>query len=102
MPFGIDNVVIVMAFRERRLGRGMAEDDTAAQQASDARVLATIFTAIVGGMLFSTVLNLFFIPVLYVVVKSLLSKVQRTERIEEVDDVVTLGRRDAGQQHGDN
>jgi hypothetical protein len=44
-------VVIVMAFRERRLGRGMAEDDTAAQQASDARVLATIFTAIVGGML---------------------------------------------------
>lgn len=44
-------VVIVMAFRERRLGRTLAEDDTAAQQASDARVLAVIFTAIVGGML---------------------------------------------------
>ena len=44
-------VVIVMAFRERRLGRTIAEDDTAGQQASDARVLATIFSAIVGGML---------------------------------------------------
>ena len=44
-------VVIVMAFRERRLGRTLAEDDTASQQASDARVLAVIFTAIVGGML---------------------------------------------------
>ena len=44
-------VVIVMAFRERRLGRTLAADDTASQQASDARVLAVIFTAIVGGML---------------------------------------------------
>ena len=44
-------VVIVMAFRERRLGRGIARDDLEAQQASDARVLATIFSAIVGGML---------------------------------------------------
>jgi Ca2+/Na+ antiporter len=44
-------VVIVMAFRERRLGRTMAEDDRAAQQASDGRVLAVIFTAIIGGML---------------------------------------------------
>ena len=44
-------VVIVMAFRERRLGRALAEDDTVGQQASDARVLATIFSAIVGGML---------------------------------------------------
>jgi hypothetical protein len=44
-------VVIVMAFRERRLGRTLADDDTVGQQASDARVLATIFSAIVGGML---------------------------------------------------
>src|SRR5258708_10849701 len=31
----------------------------------------SVGTAIVGGMLFSTVLNLFFIPVLYVIVKGL-------------------------------
>jgi hypothetical protein len=44
-------VVVVMAFRERRLGRSISRDDTAAQQASDARVLAVIFSAIIGGML---------------------------------------------------
>lgn len=44
-------VVIVMAFRERRLGRTVARDDLAAQQASDARVLTVIFSAIIGGML---------------------------------------------------
>jgi hydrophobic/amphiphilic exporter-1 (mainly G- bacteria), HAE1 family len=33
----------------------------------------SVGTAIVGGMLFSTILNLFFIPVLYVIVKTLLS-----------------------------
>ena len=32
----------------------------------------SVGTAIVGGMLFSTILNLFFIPVLYVIVKSML------------------------------
>jgi hydrophobic/amphiphilic exporter-1 (mainly G- bacteria), HAE1 family len=32
----------------------------------------SVGTAIVGGMLFSTILNLFFIPVLYVILKSLL------------------------------
>jgi hydrophobic/amphiphilic exporter-1 (mainly G- bacteria), HAE1 family len=32
----------------------------------------SVGTAIVGGMLFSTILNLFFIPVLYVIVKGLL------------------------------
>jgi len=32
----------------------------------------SVGTAIVGGMLFSTVLNLFFIPVLYVIVKGVL------------------------------
>jgi hypothetical protein len=43
--------VIAMAFRERRLGRGIPADDLAAQQASDGRVLAVIFSAIAGGML---------------------------------------------------
>jgi hypothetical protein len=44
-------IVIFMAFRERRLGRTIASDDRAAQQASDARVLVVIFPAIIGGML---------------------------------------------------
>lgn len=48
-------VVIWMAFRERRLGRTIAQDDTAAQQASDARVLAIIFSAIFGGMLLTVI-----------------------------------------------
>lgn len=43
-------IVILMAFRERRLGRSIAPDDAAAQQASDARVLTVIFSAIMGGM----------------------------------------------------
>jgi len=34
----------------------------------------SVGTAIVGGMLFSTVLNLIFIPVLYVLLKSLLER----------------------------
>jgi hypothetical protein len=47
--------VIYFAFRERRLGRSIAADDVEAQQASDARVLAVIFSAIVGGMLLTLV-----------------------------------------------
>ncbi|HSN19695.1 MAG TPA: hypothetical protein VLS49_03410 [Usitatibacter sp.] len=43
--------VVWFAFRERRLGKSIASDDVAGQQASDARVLAVIFSAIVGGML---------------------------------------------------
>jgi hypothetical protein len=43
-------IVIYMAFRERRLGKSIARDDLAAQQASDARVLVVIFSAIFGGM----------------------------------------------------
>jgi hypothetical protein len=43
-------IVIFMAFRERRLGKGIAADDRAGQQASDARVLVVIFSAIFGGM----------------------------------------------------
>jgi hypothetical protein len=44
-------VVIRVAFRERTRGKTIARDDIAAQQASDARVLAVIFSAILGGML---------------------------------------------------
>lgn len=43
-------IVIFMAFRERRLGNTIAQNDAAAQQASDARVLVVIFSAISGGM----------------------------------------------------
>jgi hypothetical protein len=43
--------VIWMAFRERRLARAIARDDLEAQQAADGRVLATVFGAILGGMM---------------------------------------------------
>ena len=42
--------VIVVAFRERKLGRNIDPSDFAAQEASDARILTVIFTAILGGM----------------------------------------------------
>ncbi len=48
-------VVIRVAFRERTLGKSIAADDIEAQQASDARVLAVIFSAILGGMLLTLV-----------------------------------------------
>lgn len=48
-------VVILTAFRERRLGRALASDDSAGQEASDARVLATVFSAIIGGMVLTLV-----------------------------------------------
>jgi HAE1 family hydrophobic/amphiphilic exporter-1 len=41
----------------------------------------SVGTAIVGGMLFSTVLNLFFIPVLYVILKTLLASFSK-KRVE--------------------
>ena len=44
-------IVIFIAFRERRLGKGIDAADLAAQQASDSRVLFVIFAAIFGGML---------------------------------------------------
>jgi len=43
--------VIGMAFRERKRARDIPEGDLAAQQAADGRVLFTVFTAIIGGML---------------------------------------------------
>jgi HAE1 family hydrophobic/amphiphilic exporter-1 len=39
----------------------------------------SVGTAIVGGMLFSTILNLFFIPVLYVIVKGMLLRFSKKE-----------------------
>ena len=48
----------------------------------------SVGTAIVGGMLFSTVLNLFFIPVLYVILKTLLTSFSR-KRVEEPAVVVS-------------
>jgi HAE1 family hydrophobic/amphiphilic exporter-1 len=52
----------------------------------------SVGTAIVGGMLFSTVLNLFFIPVLYVILKTLLvslspRKAKQADREPEVAQV---------------
>lgn len=44
-------IVIGMAFRERKRAREIPEGDLEAQQAADGRVLATVFSAIVGGML---------------------------------------------------
>jgi HAE1 family hydrophobic/amphiphilic exporter-1 len=42
----------------------------------------SVGTAIVGGMLFSTVLNLFFIPVLYVILKTVLTSFTRKKSVE--------------------
>jgi hydrophobic/amphiphilic exporter-1 (mainly G- bacteria), HAE1 family len=41
----------------------------------------SVGTAIVGGMVLSTILNLFFIPVLYVILKTILSKFSRKEKV---------------------
>jgi hypothetical protein len=49
------SVVIWSAFRERTRGKTIAHDDIASQQASDARVLAVIFSAILGGMVLAVV-----------------------------------------------
>ena len=43
--------VMTVAFRERRAGQRVAEQDAAAQGASDARILAVIFGSIFGGMI---------------------------------------------------
>jgi HAE1 family hydrophobic/amphiphilic exporter-1 len=48
----------------------------------------SVGTAIVGGMLFSTVLNLFFIPVLYVILKTLLVSLSG-KKVEETKELVS-------------
>jgi HAE1 family hydrophobic/amphiphilic exporter-1 len=92
------NSILIVEFAEQRLEQGRSVAN-AAIEAAELRlrpILMTSFafvlgvlplyfatgagklgrhsvgTAIVGGMLFSTILNLFFIPVLYVIVKGLL------------------------------
>ena len=92
------NSILIVEFAEHRLEQGRSVAN-AAIEAAELRlrpILMTSFafvlgvlplyfatgagklgrhsvgTAIVGGMLFSTILNLFFIPVLYVIVKGLL------------------------------
>ena len=47
--------VIRLSFRERRLSKTIALDDVAAQQASDTRLLATIFGSIIGGMVLTLI-----------------------------------------------
>jgi HAE1 family hydrophobic/amphiphilic exporter-1 len=47
----------------------------------------SVGTAIVGGMLFSTVLNLFFIPVLYVILKTLLTSFSAKKAKETAEPV---------------
>ena len=49
----------------------------------------SVGTAIVGGMLFSTVLNLFFIPVLYVIVKTVLVSLSKRKVVSAPDEEVS-------------
>lgn len=43
--------VMWMAFRERKRGRAIAQGDYAAGEAQDSRVLLTIFSSAIGGLL---------------------------------------------------
>ena len=43
--------VIVMVFRERTRGKSIAADDFEAQKAQDGRILALVFSSVIGGML---------------------------------------------------
>jgi HAE1 family hydrophobic/amphiphilic exporter-1 len=101
------NSILIVEFAEQLIGRGLSIID-AAIQAAELRlrpILMTSFafilgvlplyfasgagkigrhsvgTAIVGGMLFSTILNLFFIPVLYVIVKTVLTSLSKRKPI---------------------
>lgn len=104
------NSILIVEFAEQLRARGRSIAD-AAMEAAELRlrpilmtsfafilgVLPLVFatgagqngrhsvgTSIVGGMLLSTLLNLFFIPVLYVVLQSLLGAAQRTKRAAAV------------------
>ena len=44
-------IVMLLAFRERKAGRKIVDGDRAGEEAQDSRVLAVIFSAMVGGML---------------------------------------------------
>jgi HAE1 family hydrophobic/amphiphilic exporter-1 len=43
----------------------------------------SVGTTIIGGMVVSTVLNLFFIPALYVILESILSRFKRKPRVQQ-------------------
>jgi HAE1 family hydrophobic/amphiphilic exporter-1 len=62
----------------------------------------SVGTAIVGGMLFSTVLNLFFIPVLYVIVKTLLTSFRKKKgpgaSHEDMREVIDLDGQATGRE----
>lgn len=50
-------VVIFVAFRERKRGKTLAENDIEGQQAQDARVMTVIFGAIFGGMILTLIVS---------------------------------------------
>ncbi len=107
------NSILIVEFAEQLLGRGRSIVE-AAIEAAELRlrpILMTSFafilgvmplyfatgagkigrhsvgTAIVGGMLFSTILNLFFIPVLYVILKNLLGVFSKVKPIAQTETV---------------
>ncbi len=51
----------------------------------------SVGTAVVGGMLFSTILNLFFIPVLYVIFKTVLGVFSKQPAAQEAREIVHAG-----------
>jgi HAE1 family hydrophobic/amphiphilic exporter-1 len=103
------NSILIVEFAEQLLGRGRSITEAAIESAelrlrpilmtSFAFILGvlplyfasgagkvgrhSVGTAIVGGMLFSTVLNLFFIPVLYVILKNLLGVFSREKPLPQ-------------------
>jgi hypothetical protein len=50
-------VVLFVALRERKRGKTLADDDIQGQQAQDARVMAIIFSAILGGMVLTLLVS---------------------------------------------
>jgi len=110
------NSILIVEFAEQLIGRGRTIVN-AAIEAAELRlrpILMTSFafilgvlplyfatgagklgrhsvgTAIVGGMLFSTILNLFFIPVLYVILKSLLVSLATKKQQHEASPVAEV------------
>ena len=53
--FSLLVTVITLVFRERKRARTIASDDYDAQQAQDGRILALVFSSVIGGMLLTLV-----------------------------------------------